>query len=79
MKETPKFTAADVAECAKQIEAAMQEVTDRRKDKYDADSALNSAECRLQNLRIKLTRAIDGQLDMGTLKQKPQTYVVETP
>lgn len=71
------FDDAKVADLAKQIQQQLAAVETCRKVKGQAESALGSAEVRLANLRAEFTRAIDGQLDMSTLKQRaPERHQV---
>lgn len=72
-----KFDHAKVADLAKQIDKQIEEVESRQQAKRLADGELNSAQVRLANLRSQLTHAIDGQLDMASLKQRaPERYPV---
>jgi chromosome segregation ATPase len=72
-----KFDQGKVSDLARQIDEKIAEVENLRKASEAADRELGSARTKLANLRSEFTRAIDGQLDMTTLKQKaPQSYPV---
>lgn len=73
----PKFDKSKVADLAQRIEAAITEVEECQTASNKADRELRHAQTTLANLRSELTRAVDGQLDMQTLKQKaPQSHMV---
>ncbi len=73
------FDADKVADIARQISAKDKELTSYREALRVAREAVNKAECERANLASALTRAIDGQLDLSVLKQKPvQSYEATT-
>ncbi len=80
MSTTQKFDQGKIADLARQIDEALADLEAKRKEKEEAVQVWNRAETKLANLRSEFTRAIDGQLDMDTLKQKPPVrYAVEKP
>ena len=80
MSTLQKFDQGKIADLARQIDEALADLEAKRKEKEEAVHVWNRAETKLANLRSEFTRAIDGQLDMDTLKQKaPVRYAVEKP
>lgn len=64
------FDKTKIADLAQRIEAQSAEVAALRERYGKLGSELNGAETRLANLRMEFTRAVDGHLDMTTLKQR---------
>lgn len=58
-----------IADVARRIKIAEEEVCMLTTEKVAADQKLNSAQCALSNLRLELSRAVDGHLDVDELKQ----------
>ncbi len=75
MNSTPTvFDSAKVADVARQLAETEKRVVSLRKEKYDADQALNRAECELSNLRTEFTRVSAPHLDRPTFDAlKPDT------
>jgi hypothetical protein len=63
----PKFDAGKVADLAKQIDAEVANIAVLTVSAKTARDELNSAETRLRNLEIELTKAVDGHLDRGSI------------
>lgn len=78
MEKQTAFDAEKVADLVKRVAEQLQIVDERQKAKAEAEAKLGSAEVGLTNLRRELTRALDGHLDMSTLKQRaPQMHPVD--
>lgn len=77
MSEPTKFDADLVGSLLVDIGKQIAFVEQCRKDAAAARDVLNRAEVNLANLRIELTRLVDGQLDFSTLRQRAPEQFAE--
>ena len=63
-----KFDAGKVADRARQIVELEKEIVTLRRAKEAADHALGSAECRLSNLQMEFTRAVERHVNPSLIR-----------
>lgn len=74
---TPTFDDGKIADLAKQIKGALVEIERLHELSEHAKSELGRAQTTLRNLQCEFTKAVDGSLDMHSLKQRvPESYLV---
>lgn len=73
-----EFDCARLQQLSGELKSMLAALEDARVTKDEAEEDWRRLDTRVSNLKIELTRLVDGYLDMDTLKQRaPERFQVE--